>query len=454
MQTTADISARVKAQYEAFPYPNYNLLVPLRSQEAYASHSLFAARVLEQHGHEPVIRRNDSARILLAGCGDVFPYMSTFWEPRRHRLVAVDLSASSLRRARLRCLPRLRTLDWRQGNLEDPSFTLPGGLSHIDSYGVLHHMANPALVLRSFERHLLPGGTARIMVYNRDARNWIHHLQRAFAILGLSAFRREDLDRGRKLLELLAAVSPVLRERFAPMRAGAFVNASRFVDTFLHAREARLDLAFWLRAIENSGLLAIGVYDRYAELDDLPNPLLEVPGLPAWQERIHDRRFENNFELYLAKPGPSGPRMDRASTRSLPSPQYLNSPPASWFAYAETRSIPWVTRRRIWWRFLSGLCGRKGGSADAWAGRLNTQALQRLGRIGVFLPDDFHSHELRELLRRPLHDSMEPPVYLGPGPVHGNRGIRAMVHVILQGDDQPMKRMEAVMNRFDAAQRP
>jgi SAM-dependent methyltransferase len=448
------ISERVKAQYEAFPYPNHGLFIPLRAQEAYASHSLFAARILEQTGPVPAIRRNSGAEVLLAGCGDVFPYMASFWEPRSHRLNAVDLSARSLRRARVRCLARLRGMTWMRGNLEDADFALPGGLSHIDSYGVLHHMAEPARVLERFERHLLPGGTARIMVYNAEARTWIRHLQRAFALLGLSPFLPRDMERGRALLDALAGISPALRERFAPMRGGAFANASRFVDTFLHAREARLDLGFWLRAIENAGLRVIGVFDRYAELDDLPNPLLEVPSLKAWQERIEDRRFENNFELYLAKAGPTGPAPGKSATRRLPAPHFMKSPPMAWFEYPETRSIPWMARRRLWSRFLRGICGRDAGFADAWAGRLAPGALQRLARIGALFPDDFRGGELRDLLRRPLHDFMEPPVFQAPGPVRGHREIRARVEGILREKNRPGKCLEAVMNRLESAQKP
>lgn len=453
----ADISARVKAQYEAFPYPHYSLLLPLRTQEAYASNSLFAARILEQRGETPALRRNGSG-VLLAGCGDTFPYMATFWEPRRQPLTAVDLSAGSLRRARLRCLPRLRNIAWRQGNLEDPDFEPPSALSHIDCYGVLHHLADPALVLGRFARALSPGGTARIMVYNSEARRWIHHVQRAFALLGLSAFRREDRARGQRLLERLAEVSPALRERFAPMRRGAFADASRFVDTFLHAREARLDLPHWLRALEESGLRLIGVFDRHGELDDLPNPLLEPPDAEAWSARIADRRFENNLELYLAKAGAAETGAPEGRVRhTLPSSQFLKSPPLSWFEYAETQSLPWTTRRLLWTHFLHRLCGSDRGpeeSAEAWLGRMSTGALQRLARLGALFPDDFRSRELRALLLRPMQDSMEPPESAAPGRIWDREDIRAEVLGILEAAGLPKRRLDPVMNRLDAAQRP
>jgi SAM-dependent methyltransferase len=453
-QGPRDLAERVRAQYEAFPYPDYSLLLPLRSQEAYASNSLFAARVLENQGGSPAIRWGGEGRILLAGCGDVYPFMAGRWEPRRHRLEAVDLSARSLRRARLRCLPLLRRVAWRQGNLEDSSFALPGGLAHIDCYGVLHHLANPARVLERFGSALLPGGTARIMVYNSEARAWIRHLQRAFALLGLSGLRPGDVGRARKLAVSLAGVSPALRERFRAMRGDAFANDSRFVDTFLHAREARLGLAYWLEAIRRSGMRLFGVYDRLAELDDLPNPLLVAPGPEAWRDRIRDRRFENNLELWLARPGPAV--RDAAVPRSswLPGPLVLREPPRNWFEYGETRDIPGMARRRLWANFLRRLGGGRCPGIDAWAGRLPPESLQRLGRLGAIFPDDFASRELKELLLLPRHDSMDPPERPVTGPVHGNPGIRAEILAILREGNLPAERLEPAMRRLDAAQRP
>jgi SAM-dependent methyltransferase len=442
-----DIGARVRAQYEAFPYPHYPILLPLRTQEAYASHSLFAARLLEQDG-QPALRRSAAARVLLAGCGDIFPYMASAWEPRSHGLTAVDLSGRSLRRARLRCLPRLRPIDWRQGSLEDPGFGLPDGLTHIDCYGVLHHLADPARALKRFGELLRPGGTLRIMVYNSEARSWIRHLQRAFDLLGLSA-SGEDVECARRFLRRLAAVSPALRDRFAPMRE-AIANPSRLVDTFLHAREARLGLRYWLGAAADAGLRLMGAYDRYAELDDLPNPLLQPPEIGAWLERIADRRFENNLELYLAKPGPvpAGPKV----TCKIPTRQLLKAPPRSWSAYPETEGLPFAALWALWRHFLAKLEGREPGFLDAWAGKVPPAALQRLCRLGAALPDDFRSREWRALLRAPIHASMEPPERFVPGPVFPDPVLRAEATAVLREKGRPPEYLENVMKRLDAAQ--
>lgn len=453
-----DITARVRMQYEEFPYPDYSLFIPLRSQEAYASNSLFAARILEQSGQRPIIRQNASAEILLAGCGDIFPYMASFWEPRSHHLTAVDLSATNIKRARLRSTLRLRPITWRQGNLEDPAFPLPSGLSHIDSYGVLHHLANPSRVLERFHRHLSPGGTARIMVYNSDARQWIRHIQKAFALLGFSSYLRADLDQAQKLLLDVAERSAPLKERFAPMRSSIFSHSSRFVDTFFHEREARLDLKFWLEAIAASGLRCIGLFDRYAELDDLPNPLLQVPSREDWQQRIDDRRFENNLELYLAKEAPEAPPLRKESKnkseRRLPARHALKTPPSSWFAYQETRGLSWSLRRRLWLNFLERLTGSPGKGLDGIAGKMPLEALQRLSRIGAIFPDDFRSLELGDQLLKPMHDRMEAPEFPAKVNLRDMKDLQTRIESILLKKKLDLSRREQILRRLEAAQNP
>jgi SAM-dependent methyltransferase len=465
MESTAEaMTARVRAQYEAFPYPAYGLWLPLRGQEAYASHSLFAARLSEQRGNAPASRGATAPAVLLAGCGDVFPYLATFWEPRRHRLIAADLSARSLRRARLRCLPRLRPLEWLRGDLGDGDFPLPTDLAHIDCFGVLHHMPRPAAVLRRFGSLLAPGGTARIMVYNSAARGWIRHLQRAFSLLGLSGTVAADREEARGLLAALAEASAALRDRLAPMRE-TLANPARFIDTFFHAREARLGLGYWLEAFAAAGLEPIGLFDRYGELDDLPNPLLGMPEAAALRARIADRRFEGNLELYLAKPGPArgtshgqslGAARAAAPVRPpsrLPSAHALRSPPESWWGYRETCRLPWGLRLAAWRHFLSNLSGRP-RQADAWAGRMPPGACARLARLGVILPDECASRELRDLLRRPLEDAMEPPDFPAPADLRNHRGLRERVEARLRGKPGAERRIALVMARLAAAQYP
>jgi SAM-dependent methyltransferase len=340
-------------------------------------------------------------------------------------------------------------MEWLRGDLGDEDFPLPAGLAHIDCYGVLHHLPRPAAALKRFGRLLAPGGTARIMIYNSAARGWIRHLQSAFAWLGLRASEADDLETARRLLAALADASPPLRDRLGPMREN-LSNPARLVDTFFHAREARLGLAYWLEAIAAAGLEPIGLFDRYGELDDLANPLLEMPDAPALEARIGDRRCEGNLELFLAKPGP--PRGPAAPVR-LPSAHILRGPPESWWGYRETCRLPWHLRLSAWRHFLANVAGRA-VQADAWAARLPPEACARLARLGAVLPDECASRELQAILRGPLEAAMEPPDFPTAADLRSHSGLRALVHERLRGKPGAERRAALVMARLDAAQRP
>lgn len=490
----AEVSARVKAQYEAYPYPHYALGLPLRVQEGYASHAGFAARLLSQYRaqnlsahHLPHHLPNQTAlnlashpRILMAGCGDTFPYVLAHWEPRHHRLIAVDLSHANLRRARMRCMlgPLLQPLalstgpwrhcEWRQGNLEDDDFAWPTKpeetFAHIDCYGVLHHLADPSRVLRRFGAALSPGGTARLMVYNRASRTWLWHLQKALKLLGLSARNPEDIVTAKNLMNRLSETSPALAARLGPMRGQALANEARFVDTFMHAREARLDWADWLNAFSAAGLTVIGLFDRYGELDDLPNPLEVMPDLAAMQARLADRRFENDFEIYVAKIDmPDEHKPDTAVTQTLAQghnrartqPRFLPqklllAPPASWFSYVETRDLPALTRHRLWRHFLAQ--PSPSHDFDAFAARLPEGALPRLARIGAVFRSDLMSEELQSRCLAPLHASMEPPETIPGADLRQNQALTASLLSILRLKQKQSSTFEAVIRRLTAAQ--
>jgi SAM-dependent methyltransferase len=465
------ISAAVQAQYQTFPYPHYSLWLPLRTQEAFASHSGFVATLATALGHQPALGLQTHPKVLMAGCGDVFPYFLSRWEPATHRLFAVDLSSRSLARARFRTFPLSHRITWRQGNLEDPQLALPPDLSHIDCYGVLHHLADPRAALHTFYQRLAPGGTLRLMVYNRPARSWIHHLQSALKLFGLSPFSNEDIHCAQELLKVCATHLPCLKHRFHSL-GPTWTHASRFVDTFMHQREARLDLRFWWDAIQDAGFDFLGLYDRYGELDDLPNPLWQFPAFSELQDRMADRRFENNLEMFLIKPNPvdNVPRPRHMERPSLPNPSrvvlartystfILQSPPSLWFEYPETKSLPWMLKRKLWWHFLNG----KGKPNPLWT-RLQQQpalipAFKRLARIGAIAPE---ACVLERLERSgipnhgldPLYDSMEVPQYPPALPLGAILDLRKAISPILQHKRIPTKRFELALLRIVQAQVP
>ena len=446
-----DINQRVKRQYETYPYPDYSLFIPLRTQEAYASHSLFAGQLLKEKGKIPAVRARDKAAILIAGSGDVLPFIVSFWEPESTTIHAIDLSESNIKRARFRSTFRPHNFDWQVGNLEDPAFALPKTLAHVDSYGVLHHLAKPQEVIQRMSRNLEANGTCRIMVYNSEARHWIHRVQEGFQLLGLSAYDRSDLDHALILLKELMRVSPRYRERLAPMKASVFHHSARFVDTFFHAHEGRWTIDEWLNAFAEAEWEPIGLYDRYAELDDLPNPLHRFPTREELQSRVADRRFENNFEIYFAKTSQGVQHQDR--TLRQPTRWALKAPPQAWFTYTETNRISLVTRFKLWRAFVQTMSHPLAPKIDRLLKTLNPEAVQRLARIGAVFPSNAEATDLKDLMIQAIHKSMEPPSFQPEAILQSDIELRRALEKLARTKGKSESVVDLVMKKWEAGQR-
>lgn len=446
-QAIQSINAAVQGMYEAFPYPDYSLFIPLRWQEAYASGSLFAQGLVRQKlGHD--LLNEGRKRILIAGCGDVQAAIISRWEPRAHRMVGVDLSGPSLQKAKIRALMMLRPMELKRLNLEDPRADLGEAYAHIDAYGMLHHLANPAAGLQTLSRALKPGGTMRIMVYNSRARQWMFQISRVFALLGLKAYDRADLQESVKLLQSMQRNLPALQERLEGMK-GIIQEPARLVDAFFHEREARLGLNYWLKAIHDAGLIPLGLMDRYAELDDLANPLLRMPESDQLQARIDDLRFENNLEFYLYKDASIPPR---PAAHAAPLNLRRRMPPLAWQRYAETKALGLGQSWKLWQAFLTRNFQGQSSFLDRWARRIEPLTLQRLSRLGALFPDQFQSRELQKLLLSPMQSSMEAPQNPEAQPLMNTPELRKHLEGILLRKKLPLSRMHWIEERLKRAQ--
>jgi hypothetical protein len=423
----ARIVEAVRQLYQAFPYPNYPLFGKLRWEDGYAASSEFSGQLLEDvTGHIPSIRKVSHNRlvskkrtILLGGSGEAQPYILRKLEPSGHRLINVDVSSASLRRARVRLLFDLRESIFARFDLcryLDEQGLVTGPYDHVDLFGVLHHLPNPKSALDLIAQHMTKDGTMRVMVYNASSRSWIHQLQCAFRDMQLDAHVPADLETARSVLNKLARQSPAIRARIEQIGRGTFDNDARFADMFMHPREAKLSFADWQAMFSDCGLQVFGVYDRYGELDDLPNPLWQVPSLSELQVRAADGRFENNLELYLTLPGE--PPLRGKTKLYVPCENrwiwshLRQGPPSRWFSYLETMDLSRTLRWRIWYAHLRYVCRRDKAPIDSLIHDLPVQSARRLARLGAFLPGQIRSDDLRNRLAEPLSEPLSKRVEL------------------------------------------
>ncbi len=401
------VTARVQALYEAFPYPHYPLWAPLRWQDGYLSSLAFSRRLLAdqilsaERTHQ-IIPSKRTPRILLAGSGEALPYILGKFEPRHYQLTCLDISARSMRRARTRLLLTWRNKNFLAGDLNDYLSQAEHReyFDHIDSFGVLHHLPDPAHSLRLLAASLRPGGTARFMVYNSPARDWITHLQKAFRLLHLDLHLAEDRALVRSYLQTLRTIYPSMDEHLTNMGESTLRSATRLVDTFMHAHEIRWDIQRWLNEFNAAGLQPFALFDRYAELDDLPNPLWQMPSAQVLADRAVTGDYAGNLELFLHKP----PHAHQA-IEIFPQAIWrwwrhtLRAPPSSWRCYEETQQLDLLQLQKLWWCFLAWTYQDRDRALTI---EQNPETMQRLARIGAILPGQCQHPDTYRLLKQAM----------------------------------------------------
>ena len=401
------ISQQIQKQYNCHPYPGYPLFVPLRWQDGYMGASIFSRRLCaDLVGISTHATKSSQRPLLVAGCGDTQLAILRKVELAAQPMIGIDISSRNIRRTRLRMWRALRQYKCHTADLDA---YLAGcaneSFSHLDAYGVLHHLSDPSATLGEMARCLQTGGTARFMVYNTPARRWIHGIQHLFRGLGLSFHRPVDVAVAQKFLRTWCTVSPALREKCQAMGPSLLAHRGRFVDTFLHVREARLSPTQWVQRIKEVGLTPVGLLDRYGEWDTHPNPLWQLPTEQALEQQANCGAFENNLELFVCKQPLSTISLPPSAFHTSLSLLHLRPPPVIWFSFPETNSIPFWQRFSLWWGYINYIYSGKMPQQDL---RLPPSAAQRLARLGAILPGMVRP-AWREILAAPMEAEM--PVY-------------------------------------------
>lgn len=274
------MSEAVRTHYEKFPYPYYPLMASVRACDTYALN--LSALWGRFNG---ILPQMPYRRVLIAGCGSFSPYPFSVAN-REAEITALDLSAGSLRRARLHCLLHgCRNLRYQVGDLLDRSVAVgPFGL--IDAFGVLHHLADPLAGFRALEERLAPGGIVRIMVYNRYARREEESIRRAM--------RRMDVHDTATLKSLIRRAPSGSRFRsYYDSSCEAEYDAG-LADALLHpcVHTYRIDELLEVVASTGLELLQFAHYGACERVED------EVTRIRKLEQR---RESCGNFVMYLGK---------------------------------------------------------------------------------------------------------------------------------------------------------
>jgi SAM-dependent methyltransferase len=159
-EAKADITAEMKAFYEANPFPNYDDFDSAGTLIAKARKRIFAKLLDDQIPF--------GTRILECGCGT--GQLTNFLSIANRTVIGTDMCLNSLRLAQnFKEKNDLKRALFLQMNLFRPCFG-PGQFDLVISNGVLHHTSDPFLAFRSIGSLVRSGGYILIGLYHKYGR--------------------------------------------------------------------------------------------------------------------------------------------------------------------------------------------------------------------------------------------------------------------------------------------
>jgi tetratricopeptide (TPR) repeat protein/2-polyprenyl-3-methyl-5-hydroxy-6-metoxy-1,4-benzoquinol methylase len=245
----AGVSEDVRSQYERNPYPRW-VKLPKCERALYFNGEL--RRSLPFGQFTPM--SDDSApEALIAGCGTGSHSIYTAQRFRGIRVLAIDLSLSSISYAERKTRELgITNIEYAQADilkLEDTARTF----DIIESVGVLHHLSDPFAGWRTLLSLLRPGGFMFLGFYSELARRHVVKAREIIAARGYSS-TPDDIRRFR---QHLAVCNPGV-ELESLSQCPDFFSTSECRDLLFHVQEHRLTLSQIESFLADFGLHFIG----------------------------------------------------------------------------------------------------------------------------------------------------------------------------------------------------
>jgi 2-polyprenyl-3-methyl-5-hydroxy-6-metoxy-1,4-benzoquinol methylase len=226
------VSLAVKQQYEENPYPRWIRASPV-IQTTIEAHLRQLFPLANIHN---VVKTN-GAEILIAGCGTGQHSIETARRFPGARVLAVDLSLSSLSYAKRKTLELgLKNLEYAQADILKLQ-SIRRNFDVIEAVGVLHHLAQPMVGWRILLSILRPGGFMRIGLYSKLARQDIVAARVLIAKRGHRP-SAEDVRRCRHELADIGNGAPLSKI----VNRLDFFSTSRCRDLLFHVQEHQFTL--------------------------------------------------------------------------------------------------------------------------------------------------------------------------------------------------------------------
>jgi len=280
------ITRLVREQYERYPYPD---LDPDEDPRGWTYTSMVDELAFGLWGGR---RDPNELRILDAGCGTGSPVCQCKLRAPGAEVVAIDLSESSLDRARRRAARLGCDVEFHRMPIQRVA-ELGRTFDYVVSSGVLHHMPDPVEGLRALRSVLAPQGVLAIMVYGKWGRVPIYALQEALRLASDPARDIADhIALARRLTDSVPPWYPLSRAAFGfELRPG---NDGGIVDLLLHVQDRSYDVPAvyaWLREAE------LALHSWFVPYDYEPASYVRDPALLRLFARMPEEERHASAEL-------------------------------------------------------------------------------------------------------------------------------------------------------------
>ncbi len=279
---------RVRAQYEAYPYPERDpadearrLIVGSPSHLLEVNHYIFGGRL-------DVAR---PLRVLVAGGGTgdgtIMLAQQLAWRKSPAEIIYLDVSGAALEVAKARAEARgLANVRFLRGSLQDLATLGLGRFDYVDCCGVLHHLPDPAAGLETLVAALADDGGIGLMLYGELGRTGVYHMQAMVRLLAGGEDDPARLRLARRLYEDLPTTNWLRRNAYVGDHSQG--GDPGLYDLFLHSRDRAYtvpEVAALARGagLEITGFIEPALYDPASHLTD--SELKQRVAALSWIER-------------------------------------------------------------------------------------------------------------------------------------------------------------------------
>jgi tetratricopeptide (TPR) repeat protein/SAM-dependent methyltransferase len=291
------ISLAVRDQYEHNPYPRWAKL-PLPAEPDTIEGAL---RTLF-----PSLPAGSAARdgcdVLIAGCGTGHCAIEAARRYRGARVLAVDLSLTSLGYAMRKTRElAITNIDYAQADILKLG-AIGRTFDVIEAGGVLHHLDDPFAGWRVLLQLLRPGGFMYLGLYSALGRQHIVNVRCLIAERGYRS-SPDDIRRFRRDLVAEGERPDIGRLWQSP----DFYNMSGCRDLCFHVQEHRLTIPQIKSFLDNNGLRFIGFVVDPRSQNEVESQFPNEAELDRWHryETEHQNMFSGQYHFWLQKPPPA-----------------------------------------------------------------------------------------------------------------------------------------------------